>query len=301
MNKQAVFIIIIISVFVLKFIFNLCLYYEPFDNNYFTRVNKNFLSKDFKKLPYKVLFVGVCRDVDTYINDILKNIDVLRSMFVKTEVIFFENDSKDKTLDIIKNYDCVVLSEKNIKIGKRSQRIEYCRNKILEYINNYNLIDEYDYMVVLDLDDTNQQIDYKGFYDSFNLSEKWDMLGANSYRYYDTWALRTENLNFNKETNTIKHLWNSIKGPINTHYFDNIKTTKDFENKIHPVLSCFNGLGIYNIKKIKGCYYDSYKGEDCEHIGFHKCMREKHNAKIFINPKLKVKGGLYLLYFLKIT
>ena len=65
---------------------------------------------------------------------------------------------------------------------------------------------------------------------------------------------------------------------------------------IHPhlpllsTLSSFAGLGIYNIKKIRGCRYNGKNGKDCEHVAFHKDMRDKYNARIFINPKMHITG-----------
>ena len=49
--------------------------------------------------------------------------------------------------------------------------------------------------------------------------------------------------------------------------------------------SAFMMLAIYKIDKIRGCQYSGVgvNGEmDCEHVAFHRCMLETHNASIKI-------------------
>ncbi len=50
-----------------------------------------------------------------------------------------------------------------------------------------------------------------------------------------------------------------------------------------PVQSCFGGLAFYRHEKILGCEYNSI-ADDCEHVEFHKCIREKNHGRIFMNP-----------------
>jgi len=73
------------------------------------------------------------------------------------------------------------------------------------------------------------------------------------------------------------------------------------------VESAFNGIGIYKVSKIKDCIYStkyeictckqydiknsckkylSKMGGCCEHIAFHRDIREKNGGKIFICPAL---------------
>jgi hypothetical protein len=62
-------------------------------------------------------------------------------------------------------------------------------------------------------------------------------------------------------------------------------------NKILEVDSCFGGLAIYRYDIIKDCAY-SYRDAvpphmlDCEHVLFHKCLKERNGAKIFSNPQM---------------
>ena len=62
-----------------------------------------------------------------------------------------------------------------------------------------------------------------------------------------------------------------------------------------PVISAFNGLAIYKIDATEGCWYNSSNAEphnklgwnprDCEHVAFHRCMIDRHRAKVMIFSK----------------
>lgn len=270
-----------------------CYYKNKFDEQFIQKNNEQFTTSEpqiFDAIPHNAIFVGTARNVAPYLPKVLKNIDYLRSMFKTSEVVIYENDSTDNTLEILKNYDATIITENNVK-GNRLQRLEHGRNSLIEHIERNDLDKIYDYMVVLDLDDVNEEICFQGFYNCFKIKD-WDMFGANQTNfYYDTWALRTNN--YNKNKNDFFPIVERLFYPQNviSMYIPNIKTDKEFNDYLlHPVISCFGGLGIYNIKKIRGCRYDSINGTDCEHVAFHKCIKSKYDAKIFINTKLINKG-----------
>lgn len=57
------------------------------------------------------------------------------------------------------------------------------------------------------------------------------------------------------------------------------------------VQSCFGGLAVYDVARSHfdtQCSYDSYADNDCEHVSFHRCMRE-HGYKIVMNPRMVVR------------
>lgn len=47
----------------------------------------------------------------------------------------------------------------------------------------------------------------------------------------------------------------------------------------------------YNRALIRACRY-SAPHEDCEHVAFHRCVREQHNATIFVAPRMLVEYDL---------
>jgi hypothetical protein len=114
------------------------------------------------------------------------------------------------------------------------------------------------------------------------------------------------------------HLKQNIKPFIRLEWIKSIRALRkrcigNFQVHIphnFPLLqveSAFNGIGIYKVSKIKNCVYSAeYKtctckqygiknscnnylskyGGCCEHIAFHKDIREKNAGKIFICPAL---------------
>ena len=51
------------------------------------------------------------------------------------------------------------------------------------------------------------------------------------------------------------------------------------------VHSCFSGLAIYDPRAIEFCDYDD-KTQDCEHVPFHRCMREVGLDQLYVDPLL---------------
>ncbi len=234
-----------------------------------------------KKIKKNIIITGVCRNISKYIFNSIHKFIYLNYYFQDFKIIIYENDSNDNTLKelydfktLFNNINIIVITEKNIK-GTLTQRISYARNKILNYIHDNEL--NPDYVINIDMDDILLEFKTDTILYPFYETIEWSMFGANSLIYYDMWALRTIKY-------PDKDFWEDKKLPLKerlTYYF-----------KIHkescpiPVISCFNGIGIYKYKHIIDCFYDG--NNTCEHITFHKDMINNHNAKLFIHPKLIV-------------
>jgi hypothetical protein len=145
---------------------------------------------------------------------------------------------------------------------------------------------------MMDMDGVN------GNYFNQNIFEKvmsqtheWDSLTFYRNHFYDIWALRYGQYDYNalyrriNGTSVIPMIEQAIKRDINAaklSYF--------------PVYSAFNGFGIYKYNKTIGCRYQgsnpefSMETEDCEHVALHKCMIRIHGAKIRIYNE-SISGG----------
>ena len=111
----------------------------------------------------------------------------------------------------------------------------------------------------------------------------WSMFGANSYIYYDMWALRTLK-------NPGKDFWVGKKKD-NKYIMSKSDILKEYfiidkDSDPIKVNSCFNGIGIYKYNHIKNCRYNGDK--TCEHVNFHQEMIKKNKANLYIHPKLIV-------------
>ena len=79
---------------------------------------------------------------------------------------------------------------------------------------------------------------------------------------------------------------------ITNYCYDSLRqNTVGIHQKIFPkelslleVRSAFGGAGLYKMKATDDCNY-SGEGHTCEHVLFHICMREKNEARIFINAR----------------
>ena len=258
-----------------------------------------------------VIIYGSIRDIEKYFFTSFTNLTILANYFNKVFIIIFENDSSDKTRELLKSWLESSHIKKNIfkhVIFKnnldtlyplRAHRLAYCRNCILNYIVDNNLEKEYQYAIHCDLDDRFWSIDYDSIVSCFQYEwDSWDaMTCVNKKRtYYDFWALRCEkswfNMNiFSCDTNNVDYT-TKISG------FETL-----LKNSVGPlqVQSSFNGLGIYKLSSIMFCRYNadyncikcknSNRGcwEDNDHIGLHKQM-VYNNCKIFINNKMCIQS-----------
>jgi hypothetical protein len=278
---KVVLYILIIIIIILYIILN------NIDDDVIDNYTKNYLKNK------SATIVGTARDIQKYLYYTIKKIEMISSLFGNINIIVYENDSIDDTLDILnkwKNnskYNIKIISEKNLP-GKRTQRLSYARNILLNEALKLNN----EYFIVMDLDDVNSLLTKKRFVSSFLYNNDWSCLCANQkYNYYDLWALRTKDdwLNYD--------CWDCIKNKkesgkeYDKEYekcvgskFKNLKPQKD----LLEVNSCFGGLAIYKTKYIKNCKYYGGEGdkEVCEHVNFNKEIIEKNKGKIFINTNM---------------
>lgn len=251
---------------------------------------KEHFSNNFQKIKDSVVIVGCAKNIEKSLPTSLKKIDMLINLFEKSNVIIFENDSTDNTLNILtkwkgdrNNIEVISESKENNPIlrKERTYRLAYGRNVLLD---KARLLNPY-YFINMDLDNVVGKLNKNNFLKIFDLKEDWSMLGSNNNgNYRDLWALR-------------------CKGWLEGDYHQGYKFYKGnrrIDKKEPPIEvdSCFNGFAIYKMKYLKDCryhgYYNNncsikksrYKRQKCEHVDLHLEMKEKNNAKIYIAPFL---------------
>jgi hypothetical protein len=235
-----------------------------------------------------VIICGIVRNVG---NLIANNINLALKTgehFNKYKIIVYENNSTDNTKSELDKFstdkNVKIISEDILDIDKRENnkiwaytevtgsshpcRIELisnARNKLLQEIrkDEYN---EYCHVIVIDFDSHGWEID--GIINSFQRTENWDALFASSHQYYDFYALRSHHLLFGPE----------VTGQLFWSGFPKVNMTP---NKLIPVYSAFNGIGIYkkellmkfdyhfeineNVKKIYRCIFRNMKEDNTDH------------------------------------
>jgi hypothetical protein len=258
---------------------------------------KNKTIEQLNNFKYKIVIGGCARNCGPYLPKVLPKIKEITNFCSDYQIIIYENDSTDNTLELLNNFknenkNVLIISEKDIdkRYPLRTHRLAYTRNKIIDEINENNYMHKYDYFLNIDLDNINVNLDIDSIKKLLDSNFEFDVATANHKKYYDYWALRTKKYN----KNCCNDNGVCFKSPILLDsWFDKIKGTNIDKNaKPIKVLSAFEGLGIYKLKSISNCRYDGIEKnpnsneEDCEHVKFHECIRDKGNDKIYIIPYL---------------
>lgn len=252
--------------------------------------SEGFQSSSLKQ--YNIIFSGTVKNVEKYIKNNLKNIDKCGSKFNKYLVIIYENDSTDKTRKILeenKKDNYIYIFENDVKEPLRTKRIAHGRNKILDKVRE--IYNEYDFLVMLDLDDVNSSGKFVDSIDSCFKNMDWDVLTGNqSDKYYDIWAFRKKGL---LEFDCWKEYSKATKNGMSDEEAKQkyvYGTLDKFipSEKFIEVDSAFSGIAIYKLNsKVLNCnYIGEYEdgSELCEHVSFHQCIK-KNSGKIFLNTQ----------------
>ncbi len=254
-----------------------------------------------KMSELKAVFMGLARDNADTIRHTLDNIRRLGESFETFSCIFFENDSRDNTLSILKefqenegkqNHIVHVLHESGLATNKRPSIsfLADCRNKCLNFLKARRGTEyrDFDVTIVVDLDMA-YEWDIRGFEDTFSHYSGFDFVGSNGIAWrdgtmYDLFAFRTrEHCTPPCEfSDWLCHFCRTVRR----------KYLVENPNGLFPVLSCFGGLGIYRTEAIVKAEYKSVK-EDCEHVHLHEMMRNAGHSRQYMNPKQIIVYDLY--------
>jgi hypothetical protein len=272
-----------------------------------------------------VLLAGPVRNASAQIDDDFGRLLASLDQFKKVFCLIVESDSSDDTVarlekfaKIFPNFSFISVGELSKKLSKRTDRIAYCRNLIIDAVTNDPKYQELDFIVMADMDGMNGLITREKVAQCWEVDEPWDVITANQLgEYYDIWALSHP-------------YWNPMDCWKQKHKLENILGDKAAQNiavgckqaAIDPradlieVDSAFGGLGIYTREAFLAGRYagtDDQAGsiDVADHIPFHRELRKK-GYRIFINPALincnktpdgvveepllpKPKGGLKLV------
>lgn len=248
---------------------------------------------------YNIIIGGTCRNVETYIENIIIHIDKCGEKFKSYHFIVYENDSTDKTREILlqhKKINYTYIFEDNITEPLRTKRLANGRNKILDLARELNKNNDYEYLLLLDLDDVNRNGTFsttieKCFDEKIN-PESWAVQTANQKgNYYDLWALRKKD---DMEYDCWKTVNENLDDPnvIEKYVSSKIKSYYNETDEIEllPVDSAFGGSAIYNLNKIPleckyvGHYLSNENIEKCEHVELNECIKN-NGGNLYINTQ----------------
>jgi len=117
---------------------------------------ENYVNNKSQMKKYNVIFAGTCRNVEPYIKKLLGYVDKCGKKFNSYCLIVYENDSSDKTREILeknKKSNYYYIFEDNIQEKRRTVRLERGRNLIMDKVRKLNK----EYLIMLDLDNVNKR------------------------------------------------------------------------------------------------------------------------------------------------
>lgn len=274
-----------------------------------------------------VTFIGLGKNVGKKLPDFQLQIDRLSDLFQYTQGIFIIGDSTDGTLKSMVhwantsvNRNLTILSVPSDNMVEhlpnfngtrmpREGRIAQSRNIALGELKNHPRTD---YIINIDMDVLGFNV--YGIADSFGRTSKWDAVCANGILlhgiYRDLYAFRVPGINTNHHLSGLDHKLYNIS---DKEYRANrsmlgrskrrVRRRMDINSVNGPtsdllmkVDSCFGGMTIYRYDIMEGCSYTHRHPDppymlDCEHVLFHQCITEKHNARIVANLNMKLWYG----------
>jgi hypothetical protein len=260
----------------------------------------------------KFLVVGTVSNVENQLSgDFLK---IYKSLCKLGEIETFlvESDSQDGTKSKLEDFSKQYFgfgfeSLGNLKelIPNRIERIRFCRNRYVEYIRTNYDSNQWNFIVVADLDGMNSAISSKKILRAIENSNSWDVCFSNqTFGYYDLYALRAkgwvekdcfEELSNLKEKFPFSQKYsNSFLGfLIAFKHFDKLRFQAIY-SKMHvlngkpiKVDSAFGGLAIYKPEIFLNFDYSTISNSSfgkCEHLDLHsKCVNS--GLRLFVYPR----------------
>ena len=149
----------------------------------------------------KIIFAGLVQNAAAYLPLVLKNIENISTLASETGFIFVENDSNDATKEILNewgidrlNFHLINLDGLN-SIAIRTLRLARARNTYIELIKTFEKFHNFDYLIVLDMDDVGAYaIELDKVLNALVFLEEAPERAATFANqrgtYYDMWALR---------------------------------------------------------------------------------------------------------------
>lgn len=227
------------------------------------------VSIDGALIEEKVLICGVCKNIEKAAANTIQSIEKLRSSFVESHVIIYENNSTDQTVQILQKWaendpnitfltETLTEDEQRSPIhGKRMKReetIARARNIVIDVMMQERF-DDYKYVIWADLDFPTPW-DVENIIDSIlNPEQEWDAILANGA--YDVYAFRDARFPIGFELMG-KTFWMHL-----LHIYNHLDLDPE-HGKWRPVYSAFGGLGIYKRDSIKNCTYSAFITKELE-------------------------------------
>lgn len=248
----------------------------------------------------QVILASILKNESKNLKNLFRIYDKIISVYKEYYIIIVESDSEDKTFikckNLLKKYNGKILKVNTRKFNKRTERIGFCRNIIIQEIKKKKKLTKYNHLIILDADKINWMLSGKRLIDSIaNAPRDWVGIFPNQIlSYYDLFALRIKD-KFNIDC--YKYLKNKLNQKENICklyrkiIFKNFFLIKKYNKRYIDVISAFGGMGIYKLSYAIKSSYSINSKNSCEHVMFNKKLTSS-KKKLYIDTKLYNSIGL---------
>jgi hypothetical protein len=251
--------------------------------------------KSFSKS--EILITGPARNIADMVGTDIDALFNATTGFKKNYGLVIESDSTDNTINELellkqsyKDFNYISLGNLSKTMPKRTARLAYARNRILEEVQNNPAYANIDFIAMADLDGINRDITSEKIERCWSLKDPWDVITANQPdRYYDIWTLRHPDWSPSDclaQRSILENIMN--KDAANNLAVKAKQVSLDPSRGMIEVDSAFGGLGIYKKEAfLSGRYIglDARGNEVSDHISFHKDLKNA-GYRIYINCAL---------------
>lgn len=238
--------------------------------------------------------VAIARNAMPHLPNTLELVSQAQRLFNACRLYVYENDSTDDTASVLDAYAAtrswVTVEHETLGVcdgrgfeKERTRRLAACRTKCQDWVRSH--APHTSWTIVLDMDphhgfsvdgicnsiawlsslQTQPCAADPGAMASYSLYTTANEDGSRGIAGYDSWAAR---LNW----------WDDRRDQIGFAWFSTL--LPPVGSPPFPMNSAFGGLCVY---RTPAYLAGRYSGEDCEHVPFHKTMREA-GYQLYLNP-----------------
>jgi len=238
-------------------------------SKYFGKDDGTYIKKIYPEGAY---FCGCVKNCGKYLKPALDNLQLLSAFFHHFEVIIAYDESKDNSLNILKEMSKVMnitILYNNNTSHKNVSNISNARNSILNHIRekrlttDQNLVEnQFKYMFMVDMDNvTASKLNINVFhkYMSPEKNNLWDCLTFNQKEYYDLWALSIDDYMcscWHFECNPVGIPKTVTVSKITRYITNKLQNAANNNNELVECASAFNGFGMYKLDKFIDSSYN---------------------------------------------
>ena len=219
-----------------------------------------------------------------------------------------ESDSTDDTVQYLKKFErdneifsSLSLGDLKSRIPDRVARIQFCREKYVEWLRENTFLDKADAIIVVDFDVefhllNRERLDYLLMPITSN---RVDAIFPNVHGpYYDLYALRCNGWVMTDVWEDVSKFKNMLSTEECLEAFIYSRQIKLGGSGLLRVQSAFGGLGVYRAEVFQVCSYKPWRGS-CEHLDLHSNMVNSNFDRLaialdadIVNPPAEHLGGL---------